>query len=1804
MSPLSSNVAVTNIMQLAHTRPQQESARFAALVEGCTAASYVCYALSDQILVSSVVPSTYMGEIVRRWAARGDKNAQGTANDVVVLKEAEASAAFGVASIDGRRVSTIISSLGLVFMQPIMYRLAKERTPCVMHVAAGPTLAPVMSIFSDHSEVMAVRDTGFALLSSHSVQECHDLAIIAHAASAAASLPTLHFFDGLRTSHESAQVELLAWSELSKVASEYKCCTEKSSKSEDPKPPLVSIPEIFEQTMEQLAPLLGQRYRLFEYVGVPDADMVIVIMGSGATVAEQTIRTLADTPYKVGVLKVHLYRPWSAKHFIEALPSTVSRLALLECASGEKAMAGALFYDVVSSFEHSAAAHFTHTPIVAGCSVGLGSSELYPGMIKAVFDNLAEQERSSPKASQLLSSAAPIMAVDRLKTGSMPLGTVQLISWGYGGDGASDSAKRLHEIFASSQHSNCVQGYVLYDSDDQGLVTCTHTRAVMGSTSATQREGPSFPSSLIEAADMTVCYSEALCTHYNIASRAASRGIVLINTPKTFEALDATLPTHFKAQASKQALRIYTIDAADVALRCGLHTRMDVVMQVAALRLLLTDRPHDAALADAQEAALSELREVLNTRYLGAPVTKQLQAHELSCTHHPIPSAWADLPALQQSVVHSQPLRAPVSSASSSSSSSASSGAGRNNRQPQDFPCSLAHLLVPVSVETPYNQVLSELFGSEIEIINGQGHLFLDNAEYGFGQAVATKQARERLFKAAQELLTSSTGAKLPSEGRDATAEELKEPLRGLVSRWVAAADHPEESQQVAQEVGAYFDKHGTHACPPALRAMSATPTLLPKKSLWIVGGDGWSYDIGYRGLAPVLSSTEDVNILLLETGVPGDSASGASSKKDIGLYAMHYSNSAFVASVALNAGKESQLEQALRQAKDFRGPSLVIAYCAEGATAPGSINSRGNAALDTGAWILYRYDPSMEEGGTLWLDCAHSREALSEYLHPNAHTRIVVNQNALPQHVADLRSGVPSLEDHTREKQAAASKAAMVSQKALTDSFAKLCESITGAAPPSADDASGVQQEPLSIIFGSDGGRAEAVARRFATASKSRKIPVDIVCANDFDVAKLKTTSRLLAVVSTAGQGEFPGNSAEFWKRLGALADGSLASLQFAVFAMGDRHYWTGPGEEVYFCKPGKDLDMKLGKLTGGDGCRILPLGIGDDQDTDGYETGLEKFESEFWRKVAADAIVVPDQGVQPAARNCEEIKIASRFLRGTLREGLLDTTTGALPVDDTQLTKFHGIYQQDDRDLRPARAAAGLEKAFSFMIRVGPPGGVVTPSQWLGLDSIADDYCNGTLKITTRQAVQFHGIVKNVLKKTMQAINKTLLTSLAACGDVNRCVMCNPNPFQSSVHMETQRLAVDLTKALMPKTTAYHEIWLDKKPVVGFKDVEPVYGPTYLPRKFKIAIAVPPSNDVDVFAHCLGYIAIVQNNTVVGYNVTVGGGMGMSHNKKETYPRLADVLGFITTREQAVEVAIAVVEVQRDYGNRQNRKNARLKYTIEQCGGLEWFRGQVEAKLSFKLGKHKPYEFTHNTDRWGWTKGVGGLWHYCLFVPSGRVYDRGDWQQKTALQKIAQVHDGEFRMTPNQHLIICNVRPGDRARIETILTAHNCQNGNLSGARLASMACVALPTCSQAFAEAERFLPELITSIDGLLENHGLFDEKIVIRMTGCPNGCARPSLGEIAFVGKAPGMYNMYLGAKHTGERLNKLYRENVDKDAILKILDPMFGRFSVERQHGEHFGDFVVRVGIIKGQVSVPLALNRPPGITFHEHTVVW
>ncbi|HET8596167.1 MAG TPA: assimilatory sulfite reductase (NADPH) hemoprotein subunit [Castellaniella sp.] len=544
------------------------------------------------------------------------------------------------------------------------------------------------------------------------------------------------------------------------------------------------------------------------------------------------------------------------------------------------------------------------------------------------------------------------------------------------------------------------------------------------------------------------------------------------------------------------------------------------------------------------------------------------------------------------------------------------------------------------------------------------------------------------------------------------------------------------------------------------------------------------------------------------------------------------------------------------------------------------------------------------------------------------------------------------------------------------------------------------------------------------------------------------------------------------------------------------------------------------------------------------------------------------------------EHIKTGSRFLRGTIAKELENPVTGAIPEADTKLLKFHGSYMQDDRDIRDERRKQKLEPAYAFMVRARLPGGVIPPAQWLALDELAQRYATRGLRITTRQTFQWHGILKRNLRAFMQGIHDARATTIAACGDVNRQVISSVNPHLSSQHALVQEWVLRLSNHFLPRTSAYAEIWLGGDRVGEAVDEEPIYGndSAYLPRKFKIGIAIPPTNDCDVFANDLGLVAIIEDGRLQGFNVAVGGGMGATAGDPTTYPRLGSLVGFVVP-EDLVAVAEAVVTLQRDHGDRKERQHARLKYTIDRLG-VDWFRDQIRERSGRPLQDARPYRFEGNGDRYGWSRGEDGRWHLGLYIASGRLWDHDGLRLQTGMREIAKVLKGEFRLTCNQNLVIANVEEADRAAIDALVQEYGLDGyREQSGIRRHHIACVALPTCGLAMAESERYAPVLLPKLEALLDKHGLRDEPILLRLSGCPNGCSRPYLGEIALVGRALGRYDLRLGADFTGERLNRLYRENIAEADILDSLDALFADYAGQRQPGEAFGDFLVRTGVV-------------------------
>lgn len=1053
-------------------------------------------------------------------------------------------------------------------------------------------------------------------------------------------------------------------------------------------------------------------------------------------------------------------------------------------------------------------------------------------------------------------------------------------------------------------------------------------------------------------------------------------------------------------------------------------------------------------------------------------------------------------------------------------------------------------------VENAYMKILDQVFGERLYVANrldasnaGISATISATPEYGFGSLLAREERRRRFVGEVQ------TAA--------ATRDFATDVPQSWLSKWALNAEDPHKANAIAPDVISRLSNDGSRLASALLESKS----LFFKESRWLIGSDAWAYDLGNSGVHHVIASGANVNMLIIDSQPYSERAAAdeARRKKDVGLYAMNFGN-AYVASVAVY-GSYTQVLEAMIEADRYAGPSVVVAYLPYNKEddSPLTVLQETKKAIDLGYWPLYRWNPNREENGepNFSLDSERIKHELEEFLRRDNHLTQLMNRH--PKFAANLS------ESYGTEVRA-------LQKRKAKDAYNTLLESLYGA--------------PMTILFASDNGNAESLAKRLGNRGKARGLKTMVMAMDDYPLEDLPTEENVVMMTSTAGQGEFPQNGRAFWDAVKGTTDLDLAQTKYAVFALGDSHYWPRKEDKIYYNKPGKDLDARLALLGG---VRLVDVGLGDDQDPDSYQTGYTDWEPKLWQALGVDKVEgLPEE---PPPITNEDIKIQSNFLRGTIAEGLEDTTTGAISASDQQLTKFHGTYMQDDRDLRDERKAQGLEPAYAFMIRCRLNGGVATPSQWLQMDSISSSYGNETMKLTTRQTFQFHGVVKSKLKSAMRGINKALMTTIAACGDVNRNVMLSPLPTKSAFHRQVHEVSARISDHLLPSTTAYHEIWLkdpdspDEKKhtkIAGdaVVDKEPLYGPTYLPRKFKITIAIPPHNDTDVYAHDIGLIAIkdASSNRLEGFNVLVGGGMGVTHNNKKTYPRTGSMLGY-SPASQIHLVCEKIMLVQRDHGDRKNRKHARLKYTIDDMG-VDMFRSKVEDLLGAKFEEPRPFEFKSNIDTFGWQKDEFGMNHFLMFIENGRVEDTAEFPMKTGLREIAKVHKGEFRLTPNQHLCLSGVPDKELDMVKGMLNRYKLDNLQFSGLRLSSSACVAFPTCGLAMAESERYLPELISKLEDCLEENGLRQDSIVMRMTGCPNGCARPWLAEVAFVGKAYGAYNMYLGGGYHGQRLNKLYRSSIGEEEILSIMKPLLKRYALEREEGERFGDFVIRIGMIK------------------------
>lgn len=1077
-------------------------------------------------------------------------------------------------------------------------------------------------------------------------------------------------------------------------------------------------------------------------------------------------------------------------------------------------------------------------------------------------------------------------------------------------------------------------------------------------------------------------------------------------------------------------------------------------------------------------------------------------------------------------------------------------GGGQRNRKASD-----GNVVEQPKVEHAYMKILEQLFGDRLYLANRQGAAnagvsatVATNPAFGLGSILARIDHRIRFV---EEVKAAAMSKEFTTNAPQA-----------WLSKWALGANDSTDINSIAEEAIARLSTDGSRLASGLLSSKS----LFFKESQWLIGSDAWAYDLANSGVHHVIASGANINMLIIDSQPWSERAVADSTrrKKDIGLYAMNFGN-AYVASVAVY-GSYTQVLEAMIEADRFVGPSVVMAYLPyhKESDSPLIVLQETKKAIDCGYWPLYRWNPFKEEGGepNFALDSECIKQELHEFLRRDNHLTQLMRRN--PEFSPNLA------ESYGTEVRA-------LQKRKAKDAYEKLLESLYGA--------------PMTILFASDNGNGEGLAKRLGNRGKARGLKTMVMSMDDFPLEDLSGEENIVFITSTAGQGEFPQNGRALWDAVKDNAELDLSNINFSVFALGDSHYWPRKEDRIFYNKPGKDLDARLTFLGGK---RLTDVGLGDDQDPDGYQTGYAAWETKLWQALSVDNVSgLPEE---PPPITNEDIKIQSNFLRGTIAEGLEDPTTGAISASDQQLTKFHGTYMQDDRDLRDQRKAQGMEPAYSFMIRCRLNGGVATPSQWLQMDSISSSYGNETMKLTTRQTFQFHGVIKSKLKPAMRGINKALMTTIAACGDVNRNVMCSILPTKSAFHRDVHQISAKISDHLLPSTTAYHEIWLkddnDKKTQVAgdaIVDHEPLYGPTYLPRKFKITIAIPPHNDTDVYAHDIGLVAIKDSEgRLDGFNVLAGGGMGVTHNNKKTYPRTGSMMGYVSVDKVHI-VCEKIMLVQRDNGDRKNRKHARLKYTIDDMG-VDVFRQKVEDLLEYKFEEPRPFQFKSNIDTFGWQQDEFGMNHFTFFIENGRVEDTADFPMKTGLREIAKIHKGDFRLTGNQHLCLSGVHDDDLEHIKSMMKQYKLDNVQFSGLRLSSSACVAFPTCGLAMAESERYLPELITKLENCLEENGLKQDSIVMRMTGCPNGCARPWLAEVGFVGKAFGAYNMYLGGGYHGQRLNKLYRSSIGEEEILDIMKPLLKRYAQERQEGERFGDFTIRIGMIKPTTE---------GKTFHD-----
>ena len=542
------------------------------------------------------------------------------------------------------------------------------------------------------------------------------------------------------------------------------------------------------------------------------------------------------------------------------------------------------------------------------------------------------------------------------------------------------------------------------------------------------------------------------------------------------------------------------------------------------------------------------------------------------------------------------------------------------------------------------------------------------------------------------------------------------------------------------------------------------------------------------------------------------------------------------------------------------------------------------------------------------------------------------------------------------------------------------------------------------------------------------------------------------------------------------------------------------------------------------------------------------------------------------------EVAKEKSNLLRGTIDEVLKDPSIDHFEHDDMQLLKFHGTYEQDDRDLRAERRKEGLGKAYSYMIRIALPGGMVTPAQYRDLDRMADEFANGSIRITTRQAIQYHGILKGELRETMRQINAAMMTTLAACGDVCRNVMATAAPIQDEVHETIRQTANDIAVDLRPATKAYYELWVDGERKVSTREDEPFYGETYLPRKYKVGVTLQGDNQIDVYSYDAGLIGVLDADDpskLAGWNVLAGGGLGMSHGRANTFAQIADKIGFVAIKDGVAAVRV-IASIYRDFGNRSDRKQARLKYLIDKMG-VDKFIEEFKSRADFDVQPWREIPKVSNDDWMGAHPRGDGKFFYGVFVENGRIVDNDKMKMRTAFLKIVNELNCDVVLTAQQSLIFDGLDESQIPQLEAILKDHGIALvEEISNVRRYSMACPAMPTCGLAVAESERAAPGVLTELENKFDELGLNDAQLTVRMTGCPNGCARPYTADIAFVGRRPGVYHLFVGGRLAGDRMADLYAGDVKVEEAIDVLTPLLTKYSQHRSNGECLGDFYRRV----------------------------